>query len=148
MATTSTIPAVVLAVQPDGTAAQTASAQTTKYHGILAEHWKNAEPRGKALETKVFFGPEKTTIAAVGTGTIADTLTEIEKADKTRKIVGSGAKALKEHISHTREVLVDTVWSSHAAAVAATVSTFNYVSPPSPFLLHRASCLTTSSLGV
>ncbi|KAA1075604.1 Microtubule-associated protein, microtubule dynamics during spindle orientation [Puccinia graminis f. sp. tritici] len=54
------------------------------------------------------------------------------RADKTRKIVGSGAKALKEHISHNREVLVDTVWSSHAAAVGATVSTFNYVSPMLP----------------
>ena len=122
-----TAPGVVLAVKPDGTTAQTAT-PPSKYHGILEEHWKNAELKGKPLETKVFFGPEKTTIAAVGTGKISDSLTDIEKANKTRKIVGSGAKALKEHMSHSREVLVDTVWSSHAAAVGATVSTFHYVS--------------------
>jgi len=120
-----TAPGVVLAVKPDGTTAQTAT-PPSKYHGILEEHWKNAELKGKPLETKVFFGPEKTTIAAVGTGKISDSLTDIEKANKTRKIVGSGAKALKEHLSHSREVLVDTVWSSHAAAVGATVSTFHY----------------------
>ncbi|PLW25896.1 hypothetical protein PCANC_27344 [Puccinia coronata f. sp. avenae] len=45
---------------------------------------------------------------------------------QTRFTERLGNKALKEHISHTREVLVDTVWSSHAAAVAAIVSTFNY----------------------
>ncbi|KAA1086934.1 Microtubule-associated protein, microtubule dynamics during spindle orientation [Puccinia graminis f. sp. tritici] len=66
------------------------------------------------------------------------------RADKTRKIVGSGAKALKEHISHNREVLVDTVWSSHAAAVGATVSTFNYVSPMLPSVPPYRPSITLS----
>ncbi|KAA1091815.1 hypothetical protein PGTUg99_014609 [Puccinia graminis f. sp. tritici] len=122
----SNTPGVVLAVKPDGTTTAQTATGASKYQAILEEHWKNAEPKGKPLETKLFFGPESTAIAAVGTGKISEALSEIEKADKTRKIVGSGAKALKEHISHNREVLVDTVWSSHAAAVGATVSTFNY----------------------
>ncbi|PLW25388.1 hypothetical protein PCANC_27358 [Puccinia coronata f. sp. avenae] len=49
-----------------------------------------------------------------------------EQATARTQLQRLGNKALKEHISHTREVLVDTVWSSHAAAVAAIVSTFNY----------------------
>ncbi|KAI9624539.1 hypothetical protein H4Q26_016768 [Puccinia striiformis f. sp. tritici PST-130] len=119
-------PGVVLAIKPDGTTALTTTNATSKYHGMIGEHWKNAEVKGKPLETKVFYGPEKTTIVAVGTGKISEKLTEIEKADKTRKIVGSGAKVLKEHLSVSKEVLVDNVWSSHAAAVGATVSTFHY----------------------
>ncbi|KAI7965162.1 hypothetical protein MJO29_003260 [Puccinia striiformis f. sp. tritici] len=119
-------PGVVLAIKPDGTTALTTTNATEKYHGMIGEHWKNAEVKGKPLETKVFYGPEKTTIVAVGTGKISEKLTEIEKADKTRKIVGSGAKVLKEHLSVSKEVLVDNVWSSHAAAVGATVSTFHY----------------------
>ncbi|POV97740.1 hypothetical protein PSTT_14880 [Puccinia striiformis] len=39
-------------------------------------------------------------------------LNKIEKADKTRKIIGSGAKVLKEHLSLSKEALVDIhIWS-------------------------------------
>ncbi|KNF05749.1 hypothetical protein PSTG_01148 [Puccinia striiformis f. sp. tritici PST-78] len=39
-------------------------------------------------------------------------INKIEKADKTRKIIGSGAKVLKEHLSLSKEALVDIhIWS-------------------------------------
>lgn len=115
--------AVVLAVRPDATFFPTTSSD---HHQLVQENWNNVHVKGKPLETKVFFGPQKTTIAAVGTGKISNSLSEIEKAEKTRQLVATGAKVLKDHLNSDVKVLIDPVWSSHAAAVGATLSTFNY----------------------
>ncbi|MBW0512178.1 hypothetical protein O181_051893 [Austropuccinia psidii MF-1] len=125
MSNTALPPAIILGVKPDGTTIRDESLPRIS-QSVLGQHWNEAEPKGKALETKIFYNLEKTTVAAIGVGRIPDRLSDLEKAEKTRKVVGSGAKVLKEHISNTREVLVDPIWSSHAAAVAATLATFHY----------------------
>ncbi|KAI8445123.1 cytosol aminopeptidase family, catalytic domain-containing protein [Phakopsora pachyrhizi] len=119
-------PGVVIAVKPDGNQLQNSSIDSKEAISLIEQSWKNSDPRGKALETRVFFGPDSLAVAAVGTGSINNSLTDHEKAERTRKITATGAKALKEQISNQREVLVDQVWSSHSAAVGATLGTFNY----------------------
>lgn len=64
----------------------------------------------------------------VGLGKIPEELSDVEKAEKTRKVAAVGAKALREYVNADSEVLVDPVWSPHAAAVGASLSTFSYVS--------------------
>ncbi|MBW0473128.1 hypothetical protein O181_012843 [Austropuccinia psidii MF-1] len=124
MSSSSVPPAIVLGVKPDGTTLH--NNLLPRISELIKENWKNTETKGKPLETKVFFNIDKTTVVAVGLGQASDELSVSEKTELTRKVVATGAKALKEHISNTREVLVDHLWSPHAAAVGATLGTFHY----------------------
>lgn len=124
MSTTSSKPIAILAIKPDGTPFQSNNSSSSSHLNSINQNWSHSNPKGKPFETRLFYGPDSVT-AAIGLGKISEGISDIEKAEKTRKLSAIGAKSVREHGS---EVLVDPVWSSHAAAVGATLSTFSYVS--------------------
>ncbi|KAA1103407.1 hypothetical protein PGT21_017044 [Puccinia graminis f. sp. tritici] len=106
---------------------------SSKYQGILERHWKNAEVKdsGKCLRQTSFLAPRVPGRDCRRTGKIPVKLSKIEKADKPCNIIGSGTRR-----NTSDEVLVDTVWSSQAAAVGATISTFNYLDAQPQYGCH------------
>ncbi|EGG12142.1 uncharacterized protein MELLADRAFT_54777 [Melampsora larici-populina 98AG31] len=125
MSTTSSKPIAILAIKPDGTPFQSnlsSSSSSSPHINSIHQNWSHSNPKGKPFETRIFYGPDSLT-AAIGLGKIPEGISDIEKAEKTRKLSAIGAKSIREHAT---EVLVDPVWSSHAAAVGATLSTFSY----------------------
>ncbi|KAG0140612.1 hypothetical protein CROQUDRAFT_664949 [Cronartium quercuum f. sp. fusiforme G11] len=114
-------PAAVIAVQADGTLHQ--PNVPSALLDPVVQSWSLAGTKGKAFETRIFHSHE-TTAVAVGLGNISEKLSNTEKAEKSRKLAAVGAKAAREY--GPEHVLVDPVWSAHAAATGATLSTFSY----------------------